>query len=97
VTPRYAVAPRFTPLTNLAEVVKRQAKLGWALTWQQAVEMSFTLPFALPEFPTSVIVTFSGRIPQSEEFVGMSRMAAIEKLRECGFDVPDTCGMSFPM
>lgn len=96
-TPRYAVAPRFTPLSNLAEVVKRQAKMGWALTWQQAVEMSFNLPFALPEFPCNVCVTFSCRIPQSEEYVGMSRQAAIGKLRECGFDVPDTCGTSFPM
>lgn len=96
-TPRYSVAPRYTPLTNLAEVVKRQAKLGWALTWQQAVEMSFNLPFALPEFPCNVCVTFSGRIPQSEEYTGMTRQEAIMKLRECGFDVPDTCGTAFPM
>lgn len=95
-TPRYAVAPFFTPLSTLTEIVRSRARLGWALSWQQAVKMSFDASIALPEFPCNVTVSFIGRIPQSEEFAGMTRMQAIEGLRECGFDIPDTCGMSFP-
>lgn len=92
-TPRYAVAPRFTPLSTLTDIVRAHCKLGWALTYRQQLEMAFNAPFALPEFPVNVCVTFQGKIPQSEEFVGMTNYTAVQLLRSrCGIDIPDSCG-----
>jgi len=93
--PRYSVAPKFTPISTLVEIIKHHIRLGWALTYQQQVFMSFNLPFALPEFPTSVTVTFCGRMPQSEQFASMPLHTAVQLLRECGYDVPETCGMTY--
>jgi hypothetical protein len=95
-TPRYSVAPKFTPLSTLTSITREKSKIGWGLSWQQAVEMSFDAPFALPEFPCNVTVSFIGRIPQSEAYVGMNRLDAIARLRAAGYEVPDTCGQAFP-
>lgn len=91
--PGFSIAPKFTPLSTLTDIVRSACKIGWAMTWQQQVEMAFNCAFALPEFPVNVCVTFLGRIPQSEEFSGMTNLTAVQLLKsECGIIVPETCG-----
>jgi hypothetical protein len=87
--PRYAVAPNFTPLSTLADVVQGMWPNGWLLTYQQQIIMSFQSRFALPSFPTTVQCTFRCWTPTGEQFELMSTKEAIDRLKECGFEFPD--------
>lgn len=87
--PRYTVAPNFTPLSNLADIVNARWPNGWLLTYQQQIIMSFQSRFALPDFPTTVNCTFRGWVPTGEMFELMSTKEAIERLKKCGYEFPD--------
>jgi hypothetical protein len=85
--PRYSVAPNFTPLSTLADVVNGNAKwpAGWILTYQQQLFMSFNARIApLPFAPASVVCTFRAWIPVGEMFVQMTNREAFERLASCG-------------
>ncbi len=85
--PRYSVAPNFTPLSTLADVVNGNSKwpAGWILTYQQQLFMSFNARIApLPFAPATVVCTFRGWIPVGEMFVQMSNREAFERLAARG-------------
>ncbi len=87
--PRYTVAPNFTPLSLLADVVNSAWPKGWLLTYQQQIIMSFQSRFALPDFPTTVYVTFRAWTPTGEMFELMSTKEAIDRLKACNYTFPD--------
>jgi len=92
--PGYAVARKFTPLSSLGKVVQGGGDAWpggmWVLTTQQGLEMAFQSTVPLPVFPINVTCTFRCWIPQSEDFVNMSRQTAIQRLQdECGIVLPD--------
>jgi len=85
--PRYSVAPNFTPLSTLADVINGNSKwpAGWILTYQQQLFMSFNARIApLPDAPITVVCTFRGWIPVGEMFVQMSNREAFERLAQRG-------------
>lgn len=86
--PRYAVAPNFTPLSTLADVINTGWPRGWLLTYQQQIMMSFQSRFALPDFPTTVACTFRGWVPTGEMFELMSTKEAMDRLSACGYEFP---------
>jgi hypothetical protein len=85
--PRYGVAPKFTPLANLADAFNGDSHVGagWVLTYQQQLEMSFNAKVTIPVAPLEVVVTFRAWIPVWDELVQMTNREAIKRLREeCG-------------
>jgi hypothetical protein len=85
--PRYGVAPKFTPLSTLADVVNGNAKwpAGWILTYQQQLFMSFHSRVSpLPFSPLTVVCTYRGWVPVGEMFVQMTNREAFIRLAECG-------------
>jgi hypothetical protein len=86
--PRYLVAD-FTPLSNLADLVNSRWPNGWLLTYQQQVMMSFQSRFQLPESPMTVKVTFRSWTTTGEMFELMRTEEAIDRLRKCGYELPD--------
>jgi hypothetical protein len=85
--PRYAVAPKFTPLSTLADTISGVSHWphGWVLTYQQQLFMSFHSRIApLPFSPVTVICTYRGWVPVGEAFVQMTNREAFTRLAECG-------------
>jgi hypothetical protein len=91
--PRYGVAPKFTPLSTLADMVNGNSHWpgGWVLTYQQQLFMSFHSRVTLPAAPYEVICTFRGWCPINEMFVSMSNREALDRLAECGI----VCGDAY--
>src|SRR5574341_452639 len=88
--PRYAIAPKFTPLSTLAELINpAKWPCGWVLTYQQQVKMDFFARNPLANFPTTVVCTFRGFTPTGERFAAMPNQQAINELRAMGFVIPD--------
>jgi hypothetical protein len=89
-TPRYSVAPNFTPLKTLCELINPAMwPQGWVLTYQEQVKMDFFARVALANFPTTVVVTFRGWTPVGERYQAMPNDRAIEELRAMGVDIPE--------
>jgi len=91
--PRYSVAPKFTLLSNLADAVNGSGRwpVGWILTYQQQLQMSFHADVTLTNVPIDVWVSFRAWVPQNEMFVQMSNMEALRQLRkECGIEVDES-------
>jgi len=90
--PRYAVAPKFTPISTLSDMVGGgRWPHGWILTYNQNIEMSFQTSFPLPatpEFvPVEVTATFRLWEPIGEAFTKMDAETAIRRLaQECGIE-----------
>lgn len=87
--PRYSVAPNFTPLSTLADMVNGNAKwpAGWILTYQQQLFMSFHSRISpLPDAPITVVSTFRAWIPVGEMFVQMTNREAFERLAKRGVE-----------
>jgi hypothetical protein len=90
--PRYAVAPKFTPISTLSDMLGGgRWPHGWILTYDQNIEMSFQLSFPLPATPTFVPVevtaTFRLWEPIGEAFAKMDQGTALRRLRdECGIE-----------
>jgi hypothetical protein len=88
--PRYAVAPNFTPLSNLGDVVNGNSHWpnGWILTYQQQLFMSFNARIApLPFAPLTVVCTYRCWIPIGEMFVQMTNREAFERLAQQGVNL----------
>lgn len=90
--PKYSVAPKFTPLSTLADAVTGSSHWpgGWVLTYQQQLMMSFRTTVTLPYAPMEVICTFRGWVPTNEMFVHMSNREAFQRLADCGFALDET-------
>jgi len=91
--PRYTVAPKFMPVSNLMDAINGGAHrgMGWILTYQQQLFMSFQAKVTIPTAPIEVICTFSGWVPVWDELVAMTNREAIKQLREdCGFQIDDS-------
>lgn len=82
--PRYAVAPRFTPLATLADAVNGSgfwpSKRCWVLTYQQQLFMAFHASVNLPFAPLDVTCSFRSWVPVGEAFVGMTNREAMDML-----------------
>lgn len=80
--PRYSIAPKFTPLSVLADPVSGVGHWpgGWVLTYQQQLSMSFNAKVALPYAPVEVICSFRGWTPVTQAFVTMTNREAIALL-----------------
>jgi hypothetical protein len=90
--PRYDVAPRYTPLSTMADVFNGNAHwpCGWLLTYQQQLFMSFKPTVALPFAPIEIVCTFRARVPSGEAFVDLTNRDAIAFLaQKCGIVVSD--------
>lgn len=89
--PRYTIAPKFTPLSTLADVVNGSSKwpFSWVMTYQQQVKMTFFARNPLAHFPTTVVATFRGWTPVGERFQAMPNSEAIAQLRAMGVVIPD--------
>jgi hypothetical protein len=90
--PRYAVAPNFTPLSTLADMVNGNAKwpAGWILTYQQQLFMSFNSRISpLPDAPVTVVCTYRAWTPVGEMFVQMTNREAFERLAQHGVQCTD--------
>jgi hypothetical protein len=85
-TPRPTLAPKFTPLKNLADVVNCTGwPRGFVLTYQQQLQAAFRASVTLPSAPMEVTLTFRAFQPDTEAFVGMTNKEAIEGLsQKCG-------------
>jgi hypothetical protein len=81
--PRYDVAPKYTPLSTLADVVNGGSHWpgGWVLTYQQQLMMDFNAKILLPFAPMEVVCTFRGWTPVTQSFVTMSTREAINQLQ----------------
>jgi hypothetical protein len=85
--PRYAVAPDFTPISNLADLVGGSHwPGGWVLGYQQQLKAALNASIPLPAdlLPLEVILSFRGWVPVGETFVSMKNQQAIDGLAECG-------------
>jgi hypothetical protein len=80
--PRYAVAPKFIPLSVLGDPNNGVGHWpgGWVLTYQQQLFMSFQAKILLPTAPIEVICAFRGWVPVTEAFVSMTNREAINAL-----------------
>jgi hypothetical protein len=93
--PRPAVAPRFTPLPSLANTVAQSFTFPhglWVLTYQQQLQVDFLARIQLPDFPTTVTLTFRCFTPQTDKYDGsqLTDSAALQLLRDkCGIAIPD--------
>jgi hypothetical protein len=91
--PRYDVANRFTPLSNLCDVVNGSSHWpgGWVLTYQQQLKADFIPKILLPFAPVEVIMTFRTWTPVTQQFVDMSTREALDALQtEFGIQLTDT-------
>lgn len=89
--PRYTIAPNFTPLSTLAELINpAKWPSGWVLTYQQQVKMTFFARNPLARFPTTVVCTYRGWTPVGDMFVQMPNADAIQQLQAMGVQIPDT-------
>jgi hypothetical protein len=81
--PRYDVANRFVPLSNLADVVNGSSHWpgGWVLTYQQQLSADFIPKILLPFAPVEVIMTFRAWQPVTRAFVDMSTREALDALQ----------------
>ena len=88
--PRYSVAPKFTPLSTIADMINGNSHWpgGWILTYQQQLFMQFHANVTLPDAPMEVICTFRGWVPTNDMFVDMKNRDAVAKLIEIGYDIP---------
>jgi hypothetical protein len=81
--PRYAVAPFFTPIETLADVIGNAPAwpMGWILTYTQTIQMEFQAEIPLPSLPTTIIASYRLWQPYgTDEFVSMSNGQAFTQL-----------------
>ncbi len=84
-SPRYVVAPDFTPIDTLIAMLTEGWPMGWVLGYTQAPKMQFTTSFALPSVPVTVICTFRMWQPTiARPMIGMTDAKALEILVQRG-------------
>jgi len=85
-TPRYAVAPFFTPISTLLSNLGEAWPLGWVVEYTQSVTMQFIATIPLPSLPVNVCVTFRFWQPYSDlEIAGMDNLSALRGLQAMGY------------
>lgn len=89
--PRFSIAPDFTPISLLSDVINGSSRWGngWVLTYQQELSMQFQASIELPTAPIELCFTFRSWIPTNDMFVDMRNRDAIAQLRAEGFWIPD--------
>jgi len=94
--PRPSIAPRFTPLSTLAKAAGTPAPGFpnglWVMTYQQQFQVDFLARIQLPDFPTTVVLTFKCLTPDTDKFdgVNITDRQALARLQElCGIQIPD--------
>jgi hypothetical protein len=89
--PRYSIAYRATPISNLADMVNGGSRWGngWVLTYQQQIAMTYAANVALPTAPLDLTFTFRSWVPTNDMFMQMTSREAVQRLRDDGFWVPD--------
>lgn len=89
--PRPTLAPKFTPLGQLADAFNGDAHSprGFVLTYQQQLAMAFHASVSLPYAPLEVVVTFRSFTPDNDMFVEMTNRQAFEGLAAAGFACND--------
>jgi hypothetical protein len=94
--PRPSIAPKFTPLSTLAKSVGTSGHGFphgiWVMTYQQQLLVDFLARVQLPDFPTTVVLTFKTLTPATDKFdgVNITDREALIRLRDmCGFCIPD--------
>jgi hypothetical protein len=87
-SPRYVVAPFYTPLRTLTGMIRRAWPTGWFLNAFDGIQMSFNLDYPLASFPTTVAYTFCMWTPIDSRYAGMRNDHALAELAKCGVNVP---------
>jgi hypothetical protein len=93
--PRPAIAPRFTPISTIADVVNGSGLYPhgiWVMTYQQQLQVDFLARIQLPDFPVTVVLTFRCFTPATDRYDGsnMTDTQALIALRDkCGIVIPD--------
>ena len=76
--PRYVVAPDFTPIDTLLDMITEAWPMGWLLGYTQMPKMQFTTSFALPSTPVNVYCTFRMWQPTiTNQTMGMTNRSAL--------------------
>jgi hypothetical protein len=89
-SPRYVVAPDFTPIDTLVAMITEAWPMGWVLGYTQAPKMQFTTSFALPSVPVTVTCTFRMWQPvNSRLMMAMTDVKAVEILVDKGVLTPE--------
>ena len=81
--PRYEVAPKYAPISMLADMIgPARYPGGWLVTYGEELMMSFQATMALPAAPIEVICLFRAWTPVTGEFAGtaMPVDAALSRL-----------------
>lgn len=80
-SPRYVIAPDFTPIDTLCAMMTENWPSGWVLNYTQAPKMQFTTSIPLPVVPVTFIVTFRMWQPTwAQKMIGMTDFKALELL-----------------
>lgn len=95
-SPRPSIVPKFTPVSTVMDMFNGSSKFPhgiWVLTYQQQLEVDFKARIQLPQFPTTVVLTFRAFTPTDlDGWVGtqMTDKEALLALRDkCGICIPD--------
>lgn len=93
--PRPSIVPRFTPVSTIADAINGSGLYPhglWVLTYQQQLQVDFLARIQLPDFPTTVVLTFRCFTPATDKYDGsqLTDSAALVLLRDkCGIAIPD--------
>lgn len=94
-SPRPSIVPKFTPISTVMDMLNGSSKFPhgiWVLTYQQQIEVDFKARIQLPQFPTTVVLTFRAFTPDClDGWVGtqMTDREALITLRDkCGIQIP---------
>lgn len=79
--PRYPIANRFTPVTEIAGDTP-----GWILSLTNGMTVQFHARFPLPETPMAATLTLHCRTARWEKILRMDDETAIKRLTELGYD-----------
>ncbi len=79
--PRYSVADKFTPVTEIAGKTP-----GWLLRATNGVTVQLQATVKLPDSPMSGVFTLHTRTSHWEKILGMSDETAIRRLQQLGYD-----------
>jgi hypothetical protein len=90
-TPKYAVAPEFTPLATLMDAFNGNSKwpFCWVLNYQEGVKMQIQNRVELPDFPVTVVCTFRAWQPVTDLLVNVSTREVVAMLAALGYTIPD--------
>jgi hypothetical protein len=83
-SPRYVIAPDFTPIDTLLDMIVEAWPMGWLLGYTQMPKMQFQTSFALPATPVNVICSYRMWQPTAGPMMGMTNRDALAILVKQG-------------